>query len=333
MAEPQTDQDSPWKLVLRLYFREAMEFFFPTIAQEINWTQPPEFLDKELQQVAPDAEIGKRLLDQLVKVHRHRGTPLLLLIHLEVQAAPEKGFPERMFVYALRIFEYFHQPPVSLAILCDARANWRPTTYSFQTLGSSLQFEFTSVKLLDYRSQWAMLEQSQNPFALVVMAHLKTQETRRNAGDRKTWKFTLIKRLYEKGYSRSEVLNLFKFVDWLMILPEDLKQTFWQELKTYEEDRKMPYISTGEQIGYDRGHKEGRQEATQESLARQRSLILKQLTRKVGPVSGPLGDRIQHLSLLQLESLGEALFDFESLQDVALWLDQRRQNLNEPGFE
>jgi hypothetical protein len=44
--------------------------------------------------------------------------------------------------------------------------------------------------------------------------------------------------------------------------PEALKQSFWQELKTYEEDRKMPYISTGEQIGYDRG----RQEAAQESL-------------------------------------------------------------------
>jgi hypothetical protein len=123
MAKPRTDQDSPWELVLRLYFREAIEFFFPTIAQDIDWTQPIDFLDKELQKLAPDAEVGKRLADQLVKVHRQSGEGLLLLIHLEVQAMPETIFPERMFVYVVRIFEYFHQVPVSLAILCSPFAD------------------------------------------------------------------------------------------------------------------------------------------------------------------------------------------------------------------
>lgn len=28
------DQHSPWKLILRQYFQEAIEFFFPTIASE-----------------------------------------------------------------------------------------------------------------------------------------------------------------------------------------------------------------------------------------------------------------------------------------------------------
>jgi hypothetical protein len=60
MATSRTDQDSPWKLMLRQYFPEAIEFFFPDIAQAIDWTQPIEFLDKEFQQLTPDAEIGKR---------------------------------------------------------------------------------------------------------------------------------------------------------------------------------------------------------------------------------------------------------------------------------
>jgi hypothetical protein len=106
--------------------------------------------------------------------------------------------------------------PTSLAILCDARPNWRPSHYGFTTPGSTLQFDFTAVKLLDYQSQWSQLEQSRNPFAIVVMTHLKTQATKRDPADRKAWKFTLVNRLYELGYSRSNVLNLFKFVDWLM---------------------------------------------------------------------------------------------------------------------
>ena len=38
-----------------------------------------------------------------------------------------------------------------------------------------------------------------------------------------------------------------------MILPEAAKVSFWQELKVYEEQRQMPYITSVEQIGYDRG--------------------------------------------------------------------------------
>ncbi len=41
-----------------------------------------------------------------------------------------------------------------------------------------------------------------------------------------------------------------------MILSGDAKFSFWQELRTYEEERQMPYITSVEQIGYDRGIEE-----------------------------------------------------------------------------
>jgi Domain of unknown function (DUF4351) len=318
MTKPRADQDSPWKLVLRQYFHEAIEFFFPKIAQIIDWTQPIEFLDKEFQRITPDAALGKRYVDQLVKVQPKRGQALILLIHLEIQAAPEQGFSERMFIYAVRIFEYFHQPPISLAILGDARPDWRPQSYRFTTAGSSLEFNFTAVKLLDYQTQWAQLAQSRNPFAHVVMAHLKTQETKKDATDRKTWKFTLVKRLYELGYSRADVLNLFKFTDWIMILPEGLKRAFWEELRVYEEERKMPYITSVEQIGYERGVKE----EAQRSVEREKALILRQLTRRVGELPKRSLTQINALSIEQLEALGEALLDFTGCDELKKWLKE-----------
>jgi predicted transposase/invertase (TIGR01784 family) len=154
----------------------------------------------------------------------------------------------------------FHQAPISLAILCDSDPNWRPNQFGFITAGSSLEFNFTAVKLLDYRSQWDELESSDNIFATVVMTHLKAQETKRNEPERKQWKLTLIKRLYERGYDRSTIINLFAFVDWLMILSNEAKVSFWQELRTYEEERQMPYITSVEQIGYDRGIEDGKVE-------------------------------------------------------------------------
>ena len=66
----------------------------------------------------------------------------------------------------------------------------------------------------------------------------------------------MIKRLYERGYDRSAIVNLLAFVDWLLILFNEAKVSFWQELCTYEEERQMPYTTSVEQIGYDRGIEE-----------------------------------------------------------------------------
>jgi predicted DNA-binding ribbon-helix-helix protein len=133
------------------------------------------------------------------------------------------------------------------------------------------------VKLLDYRDRMAELDASKNPFAMVVKAHLKLQETKKDNRSRKVWKMRLIRQLYEEGYNQEEVLNLFNFVDWVLVLPKRLEAEFWLELKAYEEERKMPYITSVERIGYDRGKAEGREEEAQRSLERERSLILRQL--------------------------------------------------------
>lgn len=304
-----TDQDSPWKEILRQYFSEAIAFFFPDLHRLIDWQKPIEFLDKEFQQIAPDTETGKRYADLLVKVWRKRGKELFLLLHVEVQAKPEANFAERMFIYALRIFDRFRQPAVSLAILCDSRADWRPNRYEFSYPGTQLSFQFDTVKLLDFEGQWQALKASSNPFATVVMAHLKAQETKRHANQRKEWKLGLIRRLYEAGYSRRDVLNLFKFIDWVMILPEGLKQAFWLELKAYEEERKVPYITSVEEIGFERG---------------QRSLILRLITRKVGEIPDTRRSQIEALSITQLELLGEALLDFRAITDLDAWLQQNQ---------
>jgi hypothetical protein len=312
MSNSQTDQDTPWKLVLRQYFSDAIHFFFPQTAKLIDWSKPIVFLDTEFQQITPEAEIGRRYADVLVKVWHKRGQEVWLLLHLEVQASPDKQFSERLFIYNFRIFDQFHHPAISLAILCDGNPRWRPDRYEFNYPDTQLSFKFNAVKLLDYQTQWSTLEQSNNPFATVVMAHLKMIETKRNATDRKEWKFWLVRRLYEKGYSRQDVMNLFKFIDWIMVLPEGLKQSFWQELKVFEGERQMPYITSVEEIGFERGIEQG--------LERERSLILRQLNRKVGALSPQTLEQVNSLSIEQLESLGEALLDFGAIADLAQWL-------------
>jgi hypothetical protein len=321
----QDEQDAPWKKVLRQYFREATEFFFPEIAKVVDWGKPIEFLDKEFMKIAPDAVTGKRFADQLVKVYQKRGNPIFLLIHVEIQGSREAGFAQRIFTYSFRILDYFGQPATSVVILCDGDPKWRPSNYGFALPGTRLDFEFSMVKLLDYRDRWAELEASQNPFAWVVMAHLKMQETRRDKPSRKIWKLRLIRELHESGYNKTDVLNLFNFIDWILGLPKALEIEFWRELQAYEEERKVPYITSVERIGYDRGLQDGEEKGQEKGAQRQaRSLLLKQLARKVGAMPDRIVDRINALSIEQLESLGEALLDFGSIDDLTNWLDNQK---------
>jgi hypothetical protein len=322
--KPQDEQDAPWKKVLRQYFREAMEFFFPDIAKVVDWTEPIEFLDKEFMKIAPDAATGKRFADQLVKVYRKRGNPIFLLIHVEIQGARESGFGQRIFTYSFRILDYFGYPATSVVILCDGDPKWRPHHYNFALPGTTLNYEFSTVKLLDYRDRWTELENSQNPFAWVVMAHLKMQETKKDKPTRKVWKLRLIRSLHESGYNKTDVLNLFNFVDWVLGLPRALEIEFWRELQAYEEERKVPYITSVERIGYDRGLQDGEERGEEKGAQRQaRSLLLKQLAHKVGSVPDSSLDRINTLTIDQLELLGEALLDFGSIEDLTNWLDNQ----------
>jgi hypothetical protein len=293
-------QDSPWKQILRQYFREAIEFFFPAIAEVVDWTKPPEFLDKEFVQITPDAEIGNRFADQLVKVYRKRRKALILLIHIEIQATPEKHFSERIFVYSVRIFNYFHQHAISVAILCDANPRWRPNEYVFKLPLTELKFKFGTVKLLDYQDRWRELEDNPNPFAKVVMAHLKMQETKSDQENRKVWKMILIRQLYESGYNGNDIVNLFHFIDWLLKLPKHLEAEFWTELKAYEGERQMTYITSVEKIGFDKGKKEGKKEGRKEGKE-EVALNLLRLNVPLETIAQGTGFTIAQLQQLQAE--------------------------------
>jgi predicted transposase/invertase (TIGR01784 family) len=52
------------------------------------------------------------------------------------------------------------------------------------------------------------------------------------------------------------------------------------------------------------------------------SLVLKQLTRKLGNISPEVRSRVNSLTLDKLESLGEDLLDFTSMADLEAWLSQ-----------
>jgi len=93
-----SDYDSPWKEVIEYFFQDFLAFFYPSAHAGIDWDKGYEFLDKELEQVVRDGELGRRLVDKLVRVWRLDGEEEFVLIHVEVQGQHDKAFAKRMYI-------------------------------------------------------------------------------------------------------------------------------------------------------------------------------------------------------------------------------------------
>ncbi|WP_206054829.1 hypothetical protein [Nitrosococcus wardiae] len=210
-----------------------------------------------------------------------------------------------------RLFDRYRKPVVSLAVLGDTAAGWRPDRFGYRRWGCEVGIRYPIVKLLDYRERWSELEQRANPFAVIVQAHLKAQEIRGDEQGRYRWKLQLVRSLYERGYAKDDILELFRFIDWVLQLPEGLEERFWAELSSYEEAQKMSYITSVERIGIKKGIEKGIQQGLQQGLAAERQLLLRQIRRRFGvevaESSVPLLEQAEAPEVL--EDLGELLLD------------------------
>jgi uncharacterized protein DUF4351 len=158
----------------------------------------------------------------------------------------------------------------------------------------------------------------------VIAAHLATQRTAGDMAGRKLLKWELTRRLYERGYGKKDVLEIFRLIDWLMVLPEGLRVAFRRELIQYEQDKAMPHLTSIEELaleeGRQEGHREGRQEGRREGQYR---IVQRLLERRWGSLSAAREQQLEALSSEQLDLLAGALLDFQSPADLDAWLNDR----------
>jgi hypothetical protein len=322
------DYDSPWKEALRLYFRPFLAMFWPQAEAEIDWSRGCPSLDKELQQIIRQGKLGRRHVDHLVQVWLADGQERWILIHVEVQTSRDPHFARRMYTYNYRLFDRYNREVVSLAVLGDEDPHWRPNRFGYGYWGVQAELKFRIVKLLDYASREAELEVDPNPFAAVVLAHLKTRETRRDPAARYAWKVRLIRGLYERGLAEEDVRQMFRLLDWMLELPPSLDVPFWEEVKHYAEEKKMPFITTPERIGRERGRQEGRHEGRQEGRqeGQQEGLtkgIAVALEMKFGAAGLQLVPEIGKIEAIEkLEAVLKAIPRAATLEDLRqVWAD------------
>ena len=99
----------------------------------------------------------------------------------------------------------------------------------------------------------------------------------------------------------------------------------------------MPYITSVERLakeegleeglekGREQGLEEGLEKGLEEGLEKGReqgsiTLLLRMLTRRCGQLPGDVEQAINQLTLAESQALGDALFDFQTIEDLKNWL-------------
>jgi len=306
------DHDRNFKELISTFFLEFLELFLPEVARTIN----PDSITFLEQEYLIDLVAGeKKVVDLVVQVKRSE-EETHFLIHVEAQASSRSNFNRRMFTYFARLHEKHVKDIFPIVIFSfDEPARPEPDTYTIAFPHFKvLDFRFKSIQL--NRLSWRSYIDCPNPVAAALMAKMKIAKR-----DRARVKVECLRLLVTLQLNPAKAALISKFVD--TYLPLDFKeerqfQTTVDKLDLQEKEGIMETMTSWELKGMEKGMEKGR-----------RSLIFRQLTRQVGLVMdgetstewSPICERINSLSIDQLESLGEDLLDFSGLNDLTSWLE------------
>lgn len=218
-----------------------------------------------------------------------------------------------MFRYFLRLYEKFNLPIYLIAIISYKY----PKTVEI----NRYQIAFPNKVVLDFnydviqlnQLNWRDFVQQPNPIASALMAKMNIADK-----DCPRVKLECLQLLATLLLDPARMQLISGFIDSYLRLNEQEEQLFQAEIDTIELPQKetaMEIVTSWMEKGIEQGLAQGKRS---EAL----SLIMRQLPRKVGTNAPELQERIQQLSLTQLEDLAEDLLDFSDVVDLAAWLEQ-----------
>ncbi|MDR1282076.1 MAG: hypothetical protein LBK99_14840 [Opitutaceae bacterium] len=270
--------------------REVLACYFPEVGEAVDWSQPPQFLEQELRELAVDETSVENRVDLLVRAAMRDGRSQLLYLHIEVQSFKEEDFPRRLAHGNFRLRAGCGEDVITLAVLADLDPEWKPREYRHERLGCELFFRFPCCKLLEILPR---LEGEDSLPALAAQAQVEALRTSRHPDKRLAARLRLTRKLYHAGYGKEEIREAFRLLAWMMQLPAPLYLTFRRELVAYEKDHQMTKLLDFEEYALQQGRQEGWQEGRQEGeLHARRRDIIKALEIRFGRVPEGLREEV-----------------------------------------
>jgi flagellar biosynthesis/type III secretory pathway protein FliH len=185
-----------------------------------------------------------------------------------------------------------------------------------------LEFNFAAIQL--NQLNWRDFLHQRNPVAAALMAKMRIARS-----DRAQVKAECLRILATLQLDPARIELISGFVDTYLRLnatEETIFQAAIDRMGLAEREQVMEIVTSwmerGIERGIEQGIERGIEQGIEQGIEREMAFVLRLLTRHLGGLSSALEARIRHLSIEQVEALGEASLDFSSEADVITWLTQ-----------
>ncbi len=225
------------------------------------------------------------------------------ILHLEFQTEPQSNppLPLRMLDYWVRLYRQYgwqHGHTIEQVVIFLKPTN-SEAAYVEQFVARNTIHRYRVLRL--WEQDPAPLLEDPALLPLAVLAHTDSPTS---LLEQVAARVELIEERQQQSNisAYTEILAGLKFD--LDLIRRFLREELMRESEIYQEIQR-----------------EIREEALQEGRQEEgATLVLRQLARRLGQITPEVREQIQQLPLAQLEELGEALLDFDSMQDLTAWL-------------
>lgn len=222
-----------------------------------------------------------------------------VVLHLEFQTQPKPDIPFRMIDYRLRVYRRFPHKQMRQVIiyLCETQS---PLVWQNQFSISNTQHTFEVIRLWERPADEFLQTPGLLPFAPLAKSSDRPSTLRQVAQQ-----IDQITDARVQSNVSASTAVLAGLVLERGFIQRVLRRDIMKESVIYQEWRA-----------------EALSEGRAEGLQRERDLVMRLLTRRLGTLSPEVVQQVQALSIDSIEALGEALLDFSQLPDLLSWLTQ-----------
>ncbi len=311
------DRDRLFKDLLKTFFLEFVDLFFPKIAVAIDPKSirilETEGSQKKQEQEEPEAALPSKAAasssDILVQVQM-RGQESCFWVHLDQSTEAAIKSERRVFHTFARLDAQYNLPIYPIIL------QFSETSQPLDTNGYRVEFvdrrvlDFSFVAIQLHRLNWRDFSQRRNPVAAALMPMMNVQTF-----DRPVVKAECLRLLTNLRLDAKHVKVVSEFIEvFLKLSPaeEQMLQTELERMGLLERERITNLLANNTQEKQQQG-------AEREAL----TLVFRLLKRRIGELNPELEAQVRRLPVNQVEDLGEALLDFNHEADLKNWLQTK----------
>ncbi len=306
------DHDQVFKELLRTFFREFMELFFPHVAARLDFERVT-FLDKETFTDLPHGE--QREADLVAQVYTLNGQPEIILTHIEVEARRRRTMPERMHEYYMMLRLRHHVPVYPIVIYLSPGAGGLTTEQHEERVFDEQVdlFSYRAVGLPDLLAD--DYQESEYPLGPALSALMKPSRLGSVV----------------QGYRSLRAMALAQMDDAKKALLTNIIETYLP-LKPEEQERLrsmiaapegkeiQEMISVYEQRGIEKGIEKGIEQGIEQGIEKgKRDSLLRLLRHRFADLPDQFLRRIEAIKeSSELDRLFDRAVDISTLEDLGL---------------